>query len=94
MSNKDIKKDPLLAIDESPEPSKDNVGSTIEAKPPEVQNTPVVELRKIELPTGKDVIAETKEILSKKPKINFMLPLTDGEKPGAVEIVTINGYQL
>lgn len=37
---------------------------------------------------------ETEATLAKEPKVNFIIPLADGEKPGASEIVNINGYQL
>jgi len=36
----------------------------------------------------------TEEKLAKEPKVSFIIPLADGEKPGASEIVNINGYQL
>lgn len=39
-------------------------------------------------------IKETEAILAKEPKTNFIIPLSSGEKPGAYEIVNINGYQL
>lgn len=41
-----------------------------------------------------DVTAHTKEILSKKPQINFIIPLAENEKPGAFDSVQINGYKL
>lgn len=42
-------------------------------------------------PTG-DRIADTKAILDASPKVQFMIPFDIGEKPGATEIVQINGY--
>ncbi len=35
----------------------------------------------------------TKEILEREEKVNFYIPLESGEKAGAVETVTINGYR-
>lgn len=35
----------------------------------------------------------TKQKLEKEPKVSFIIPLVSGEKPGAFEIVNINGYQ-
>ncbi len=39
-------------------------------------------------------IARTKAALEKQPKVTFMIPLAPGEKPGAYESVSINGYRL
>lgn len=38
-------------------------------------------------------ILTTKEILEQEEKVNFYIPLEPGEKAGAVESVTINGYR-
>jgi hypothetical protein len=43
---------------------------------------------------SKDIIAETKAILKKKPHTNFIIPLADGEAVGSFETVQINGYKL
>lgn len=43
---------------------------------------------------NKDIIAETKEILAKKPHTNFIIPLAEGEAVGSFETVQINGYKL
>ena len=37
---------------------------------------------------------KTKEILSKQPRVDFIIPLMPGEKVGACETVQINGYKL
>jgi hypothetical protein len=39
-------------------------------------------------------IENTKDILAKSPHVNFLIPLADGEKPGAADTVQINGYRL
>ncbi len=39
-------------------------------------------------------IERTKAALEKQPKVTFMIPLAPGEKPGAYETVSINGYRL
>lgn len=41
-----------------------------------------------------DIIAQTKYILEHGPKVDFILPLADGEAQGAYETVQINGYKL
>lgn len=43
-------------------------------------------------PTG-DVLVDTKALLDLSPKVSFMCPLGADEKPGAEEIVQINGYK-
>jgi len=45
-------------------------------------------------PKEVDVVAETKADLATKPQINFIIPLSDGEKPGAFDTVQINGYKM
>lgn len=35
-----------------------------------------------------------KEYLDSQPKINFLIPLTPGEKEGSYETVSLNGYTL
>lgn len=40
-----------------------------------------------------DTAEETKKILAKKPHTNFIVPLGEHEKEGAVEEVQINGYK-
>jgi hypothetical protein len=37
---------------------------------------------------------DTRKKLESSPKTMFIIPLGSGEKPGAYEIVNINGYQL
>ena len=44
------------------------------------------------VPTG-DKVADTKTILDHAPKVSFMVPLGEGEKPGSEETVQINGYK-
>lgn len=41
-----------------------------------------------------DQAAQTKAILAKKPHVNFIIPIMDGEAKGAYETVQINGYKL
>lgn len=36
--------------------------------------------------------SDTKSLLKKAKHIDFLIPLADGEQPGALEVVTINGY--
>ena len=43
-------------------------------------------------PTG-DVLVDTKALLDLSPKVMFMVPLAADEKPGAEEIVQINGHK-
>lgn len=43
-------------------------------------------------PTG-DRAADTKRLLDAEPKVMFMCPLAEGEKPGSEEIVQINGHK-
>lgn len=62
------------------------------------KNNKPVEAKTMPVPTAsaknRDIIAETKAILEKQPKINFLVPLAEGEKPGAFDTVQINGYML
>ena len=41
----------------------------------------------------KDPAKHTKDILDSKPKTNFIVPLAEGELPGAYETVQINGHK-
>jgi len=82
MSKKDIKSNPLLNDESQAEPE----AKATEA-PKEVKAEP-------ETPTSADVVAQTKALLDKQPKVNFMIPLSPGEQPGAYETVQINGYRL
>jgi hypothetical protein len=45
------------------------------------------------VPGGALSATQTKAILDKEPKINFLVPLFPGEKEGAYENVTVNGYR-
>ncbi len=37
---------------------------------------------------------KAREEIDKCPKVNFIVPLEAGEKPGAVQVVSLNGYTL
>ena len=39
-------------------------------------------------------IRETKKTLDAEPKVHFMIPLAEGEKPGATHDCFINGYKV
>jgi hypothetical protein len=41
----------------------------------------------------KDPAKHTKEILDKQEKINFIVPVAEGDQPGAYETVQINGHK-
>lgn len=91
-----VKKDPLLGEENAqptpgttpvstpvPTPPIDTIGKPTTSKQPassEVQN--------------RDIIAETKKKLDAQEHINFIIPVVDGELPGAYETVQINGYKL
>ena len=42
----------------------------------------------------KDDAQMMKENLDRQPKINFLIPLSSGEKEGAYDTVCLNGYRL
>lgn len=67
------------------------------AKPVSAEKKPVPAGRKAHWPEGwtpsGDKVADTKFILDHAPKTMFMVPLAEGEEPGAEEIVQINGYK-
>ena len=39
-------------------------------------------------------IEKIKKSLASQPQVQFIIPLAMGEKPGAAEVVAINGYRL
>jgi len=98
----EVKKNPLLD-DESSEnndaaktttpsqttPAAQEVKAGEEPKPVSTPKTP----SKTEA-ENKDIVAQTKAILAKQPKVNFIIPLAEGENPGAYDTVQINGYRL
>ena len=93
MPTKKTQSDPLLGDSEEtqtpPETGSANnsAGEAITAKP--AKTTPSAAQAKVN-----DVVAQTKEILSKSPHVNFIIPRTDTEPANAVETVQINGYRL
>lgn len=44
--------------------------------------------------TRTDKIAATKAKLDAEPKVSFMCPMQEGDRAGAFETVTINGYRM
>lgn len=91
MPAKKTQSDPLLGDEETQTPengSADNgAGEAITAKP--AKTTPSAAQAKVN-----DVVKQTKEILSKSPHVQFIIPRTDTEPANAVETVQINGYRL
>lgn len=71
------------------QPKKASAKETKKAPVKEVKEQPK---KAVEAKT-KDVALATKAKLEQEEKINFYLPLADGEKVGAIETVTINGYR-
>lgn len=55
--------------------------------------TEILGLKDIDLLTVSGIALQTKEILSKEPKVKMMIPLDPGEKAGAYRTVSINGYR-
>jgi len=92
MNEKKVKKDPLLDDDQK---------QTGQIAQPPVEKKVVEPPKSVPLPvtptkvvSGKDIIAETKAILEKSPHINFLIPLVEGEAPGAFEEPQINGFKM
>lgn len=82
MTKKDIKADPLM--DESLEVGQETSNKEeVEAEKPKTT-------KKVGVPKNSSR-NETQRILDAQPKVNFIIPLSDGEKPGAYETVNING---
>lgn len=92
MSAKKTTKDPLLE-----EETEEAVKAEKETKPKETK-APVLEKEEKKVAPAKSeyraIIADTKAILDKKPKVNFIVPLSPGEPEDAVDIVQINGYKM
>lgn len=86
----------------SEENSDDGIGGS-QAGAEETTVKKTVDIQKAEIPgivdapqgglSLDDMARQTKEILSKEPKIGIIIPLDQGEKPGAVRTATINGYR-
>jgi hypothetical protein len=103
-TTKTVKKNPLLET----ENLETEVEETTEEQSEEVEATEVEEETTVKPPVPKkevkapmDVqrelnsdIAMTKALLAKEPEVNFLVPLAEGEKPGAVHEVFINGYKM
>lgn len=95
MSKKAKKVDPLLGEDtpakeiKKPKTTK-KPDSSIAPKESKVENGNKV----AEAPLSGDEAEKTKQILAKRPKINFIIPLAENEQQGASETVQINGYRL
>jgi hypothetical protein len=91
MPAKKTQTDPLLEDEETKTPksesSNSGAGDAITAKP--VKTTPSAEQAKVN-----DVVKQTKEILSKSPHVQFIIPKTDTEPANSAETVQINGYRL
>lgn len=91
MSEKTPKVDPLLADEgqKSPDQPATPKDEAKPVKPVEPAKPPISAAA-----VSKDVVAQTKAILAKAPHTNFIIPLAEGEQPGAYETVQINGYGL
>ena len=96
MSDKSTK-DPLLD-DENPKTG-DNKAKPAKAEAP-APAEPVIGSAKPAANVSKaqaeikDLAEQTKQILAKQPKVNFIIPLADGESPDAEDTVQINSYKL
>jgi len=55
--------------------------------------TEILGLKDVDLLTVSGIALQTKEILSREPKVKMMIPLDPGEKAGAYRTVSINGYR-
>lgn len=104
------KKDPLVEDEEVKEPSpkqekkpeKPEKPTKAEVKPkaekPAETKTDVESKSKDQSKGGAEAymhgINITKEKLASSPHVDFIIPLTDGEKPGAYDTVQINGYRI
>lgn len=101
------KSNPLLDNEEkktkASEVESDKVENEIETDETE-DEAPVKEPVKVKAPapvSDKDIarsmksdIELTREALSKEEQVNFMIPLSEGEKAGATHEVFINGYKI
>jgi hypothetical protein len=63
----------------------------VEVKPSELKHPVVATQTKV---NTNDIVAATKAKLDAQEHITTHIPFADGEKPGAVETVSINGYRL
>jgi hypothetical protein len=99
MSEKEVKKNPLLGDDlgETSEPAKE----PDKAKPAKAEaktvtpapNTPAAKVKADALAKfPKDIVAQTKYILDNSEHVNFIVPQQEGEI--GEETVQINGYKL
>lgn len=95
MSKEKTKTDPLLGNDESQNEAPEQTAKPKVAKVEAPAEKPVAPAAATAKPNaGKDIVAETKNILKNSPHTNFIIPLGEGEKDGAYDTVQINGYRL
>jgi hypothetical protein len=90
------KKNPLLGEEETAEEKiegeAENDGTAPQA--PEVGIAKPVAKKADASKMSADSVANTRAILEKSRKVNFIIPLSPFEKPGAYDTVRINGYRL
>ncbi len=95
---KDPKKDPLLDPEDSgAEQGQESGGRQSGTERPEdghYGNAPSAVSEKDSTSAMNEMARRTKEAMAKEPKVSIMIPLEAGEKPGAVEVVSINHYRL
>ena len=84
MTKKKTKVDPLLEVEETED---------VEEVKKEVKVSTKVD-KKETLTLSSDPAVNTKNKLAKGEHVNFIIPMATGEKPGAYEVVSINGYRL
>lgn len=75
---------------EAPEKPKAAAQTTAKPAPPAPGKT--VKEQAIAL-FPEDIVAQTKYILEHSPQVSFLIPLAEGEKPGAFEEPEINGFK-
>lgn len=90
------KKNPLLGEEETAEEKiegeEETAGEPEQA--PEAEKPQSVAKKADASKVSADSVANTKAILEKSKKVNFIIPLSPFEKPGAYDTVRINGYRL
>ena len=90
------KNNPLLGDEETSEEKIEGEEETTEEteQAPEAEKPKTVVKKADTSKTSADSVASTKAILAKSKKVNFIIPLSPFEKPGAYDTVRINGYHL
>ena len=87
------KKSPLIKTEDKPTPASELLDE-MEKEESVEKKAPKKKVKKKTVPKNEDIIERTKRILNEGPKTMFMCPPAPGDKEGAVETVSINGYSL